>query len=369
VTVHYLPSARPRSRQLLAVASPAAEDDQTGWLVTFADLVLQLFAFVIVAVVIGNPRQIPAERSGAEPAAARPPASSVAPVASTEASRLERSDERGEPVAAAGAERVVEDGTVKSAGTIAFAAVTSANGGAGVALDGAAAKVAVAAGAGAADGARTAAPVEVAPAAAADVATPATHAAEAVRGAPMADVAASAEAGQATSSATAPQAPANDNATAARLAAGARYLEAFVEAEGLAGAATVTVSDSDMVLSLSDTIGFASGSAELLPGALPILREVRTLARSMPDFGIDIAGHTDDVPINTARFPSNLELSLARAAQVARQLTAGDSQLKVRTVAAGFGEHRPMASNADPRGRAQNRRVELRLVPIDHSTP
>ena len=174
---------------------------------------------------------------------------------------------------------------------------------------------------------------------------------------------------QAADSTAAPEDPPRDNATAPRLAAVAGYLEAFVEAEGLAGAATVSVSDSEMVLSLSDTIGFASGSAELLPGALPILREVRTLARSMPDFGIDIAGHTDDAPIHTARFPSNLELSLARAAQVARELTAGDLQLKVRTVATGFGEHRPMASNADPRGRAQNRRVELRLVPIDHSTP
>jgi flagellar motor protein MotB len=328
-----LRSALPRARQGLAVPAPAADDDQTGWLVTFSDLVLQLFAFVLVAVMIGSPRQIPAERLGTQPAPL--PASGVGPAARSGAARADRPEERAERVAA-GLVHAIEDGKVNHTGQIALAAVTSARGGAGVALDGAAMDLVAAAGA--ADTPRTTAPVAVAPAVvAADAAAASAEVAPAV--------------------------------AAPRLAAAAGYLEAFVEAEGLAGAATVSVSDSEMVLSISDTIGFTSGSAELLPGALPILREVRTLARSMPDFGIDIAGHTDDAPIHTARFPSNLELSLARAARVARELTAGDPQLKVRTVATGFGEHRPAASNADPRGRAQNRRVELRLVPIDHSTP
>ena len=355
MTVHYLPSARPRARQGLAIPAPAADDDQTSWLVTFSDLVLQLFAFVLVAVMIGSPRQIPAERLGTQPAPL--PASGVGPAARSGAARADRPEARSEAVAAAGIEHVIEDGEMRHTGRIALAAVTSARGGTGGALDSAAADTATAAGAASAAG--TAASVTVAPAVVA--ADPAAAPAEvAPAGVPQP---------QAAASAAVPEDPARHNVTPPRLAAAAGYLEALVEAEGLAGAATVSVSDSEMVLSISDTIGFASGSAELLPGALPILREVRTLARSMPDFGIDIAGHTDDAPIHTARFPSNLELSLARAARVARELTAGDPQLKVRTVATGFGEHRPAASNADPRGRAQNRRVELRLVPIDHSTP
>jgi chemotaxis protein MotB len=115
---------------------------------------------------------------------------------------------------------------------------------------------------------------------------------------------------------------------------------------------------------LRDTIGFPSGSAELLPAARPILAELRSIVSELPDFGIDVTGHTDDVPIHTARYPSNLDLSLARAACVAHELSAGTPSLRVRTSAEGFGENRPVASNADPQGRAQNRRVEIRLVKL-----
>ena len=338
MTVQFSPSAPPRPRRALAVALPAADDDQTGWLVTFSDLVLQLFAFVLVAVMIGSPRQILGERLETEPAAM--PAPRSARVASAEPARLERPNESAELVA----------GVVDAAGA-------------------AAAGRAVA-------GAHVSGDAWLTPPAA-DI-VPAAANVEAPRPVvlPMDQVAEGVAVRQDPDGATSPQVvattrqdPGSDGTSAPQLATAGRYLEEFVEAEGLAGEATVTVTDSEMVLSLSDTIGFASGSAELLPGALPILREVHALTRSMPDFGIDIAGHTDDVPIHTARFPSNLELSLARAARVARELTAGDPQLRVRTVAAGFGEHRPLASNADSHGRARNRRVELRLVPIDHSTP
>jgi flagellar motor protein MotB len=333
----FSPSALPRSRRALTVASPADDDDQTSWLVIFSDLVLQLFAFVLVAVMIGSLRQTLAERSQGD---AAPPAAQSAHVGSAEPARVERPKESAERVA----------GSVVVAGA----------GGA----------------AGASEGAHVSADAwlmppaaEVLPAAA-DVevprpaALPMDQAADGVAARQDPDGAASSQVATVTR-----QDPESDGTSASQLATVGGYLEKLVEAEGLADDASVTVTDSEAVLSISDTIGFASGSAELRPGAAPILREVRTLARSMPNFGIDIAGHTDDVPIHNARFPSNLELSLARAARVARELTAGAPELRVRTVAAGFGEHRPLASNADSRGRARNRRVELRLVPIDHSTP
>jgi chemotaxis protein MotB len=118
-----------------------------------------------------------------------------------------------------------------------------------------------------------------------------------------------------------------------------------------------------VTLSLGEAIGFPSNSADLLDAATPLLDEVRRLADAMPDLTIAVEGHTDDRPIQGGRYRSNLELSLARAARVAEALGDGDPSLRTRIVATGRGEHRPVASNDDPAGRARNRRVEIRMVP------
>lgn len=152
-----------------------------------------------------------------------------------------------------------------------------------------------------------------------------------------------------------------------RLAETAAELSALVTAEGLPPGTTVAVEGSAVVLALGETIGFPSGSADLRPEASPIIDAVRALAKAEPDLRIEVAGHTDDVAIRSAEYPSNLELSLARAARVAREVVSGDATLAVRTVAAGFGEYRPVADNHDPNGRARNRRVEVRLIPASYS--
>ena len=140
-------------------------------------------------------------------------------------------------------------------------------------------------------------------------------------------------------------------------------LDAYVRAEGLEDVVHVAVNGGGVTLSISDTIGFASGRAELLPDAAPVLAEVRDLVAARPDLVVEVAGHTDDRPVHGGAFQSNLELSLARAARVAHQLAAGDPELSTRVFAAGYGAQRPVGSNEDAEGRARNRRVELRLVP------
>ena len=140
-------------------------------------------------------------------------------------------------------------------------------------------------------------------------------------------------------------------------------LEAYVIAEGLEDVVQVAVNGGGVTLSISDTIGFASGRAELLPDAAPVLAEVRGLVAAHPDLVVEVAGHTDDRPVHGGMFRSNLDLSLARAARVARELSDGAPELASRVVAAGYGPQRPVASNDDAEGRARNRRVELRLVP------
>jgi chemotaxis protein MotB len=94
----------------------------------------------------------------------------------------------------------------------------------------------------------------------------------------------------------------------------------------------------------------------------PLLAEVRSLVTASAKLHVEISGHTDDVPIRTAQFPSNLELSLARASRIAQELVGGDAALRTRISAAGYGEQRPIASNTDAEGRARNRRVEIHLT-------
>jgi len=235
---------RDRRRQLLLPEPPPLDEDQTAWLLTFSDLVLQLFAFVMVAVVLGNARQIPRPAAEPKPAAEWP----IVPVAAAQ-----------------------------------------------------------------------------------DAPAPAT-----------------------------PAPPVPPPPAAEPQVQGLReHIEDALHADGV----SVTVRDSDVVVSLSDRISFPSGSADLLPTALPLLGRIGALAAALPDCNVEVAGHTDDVPIHTGAFPSNLELSLARAARVVRELAIASPGLEGRMIATGFGEHRPLVANADAEGRAQNRRVEIRFIP------
>jgi chemotaxis protein MotB len=105
---------------------------------------------------------------------------------------------------------------------------------------------------------------------------------------------------------------------------------------------------------------FGSGSASLARPALQPLREVARILAPLTH-SIQVEGHTDDVPISTQQYPSNWELSAARAASVVHFL----SRLGVspdRLSAVGYGEHRPVASNANEGGRARNRRVTLAVL-------
>lgn len=112
-------------------------------------------------------------------------------------------------------------------------------------------------------------------------------------------------------------------------------------------------------LAIKDDVLFNVGSADLTAAGGRLLDHVaRLLNRS--DYPVSVEGHTDDTPIHTARFPSNWELSAARATNVTRYLIAhGVAAERLR--ATGYGDTRPLASNATAAGRAQNRRVALVL--------
>src|SRR5690606_33053495 len=95
--------------------------------------------------------------------------------------------------------------------------------------------------------------------------------------------------------------------------------------------------------------------------ALPLLDVVADVLRSLPN-EVRIEGHTDNVPVGTAAYPTNWELSSARATSVLRYLVETAGVEPARMVAAGYGEFAPIATNATPEGRALNRRADIVLV-------
>jgi chemotaxis protein MotB len=131
-----------------------------------------------------------------------------------------------------------------------------------------------------------------------------------------------------------------------------RTAGAAVEIESQRGAVTVH---------LRESVSFPSGSADLFPDVLPLLDAVGALLEAHPELSVETTGHTDDVPIATSLFPSNWELSAARAAAVARRLVASAFIDPQRIRIAGYAEHHPLDYSGTSEGRARNRRVEIRF--------
>lgn len=108
---------------------------------------------------------------------------------------------------------------------------------------------------------------------------------------------------------------------------------------------------------------FPVGVADVAQGALPTLQRLAEILQPMPN-AIRVEGHTDDVPISTARFPSNWELSAARASSVIR-LFQERGVAPQRMAAIGLGEFRPADDNASSAGRNRNRRVTIIILASD----
>jgi len=117
-----------------------------------------------------------------------------------------------------------------------------------------------------------------------------------------------------------------------------------------------------LVISLREAGFFDSGPATPKPEALPTLRKIAARLGGTP-YDLRIEGHTDNVPIHNAEFASNWELSSARATRIARLFLDMKAVPPNRLSAAGYAEFHPVANNDTPEGRAQNRRVDLVVLP------
>lgn len=125
---------------------------------------------------------------------------------------------------------------------------------------------------------------------------------------------------------------------------------------------SVSIQRGRMVIELPQDVLFESGRARLSSEGRRTLARVGTVLAELDDRRFQVEGHTDDVPISTERFPSNWELSSARAMSVVHLLIE-EGVAPESISGAGYGEHQPVASNEDAEGRRRNRRIEIVMLP------
>jgi chemotaxis protein MotB len=148
-----------------------------------------------------------------------------------------------------------------------------------------------------------------------------------------------------------------------------KRIDRLAREAGLAEKVSTTVTPDGLKIRLvTDGVLFDSGSAVVKPGGRPTLAQIGRIIDHEGSHPVQVEGHTDDRPIATSQFPSNWQLSGARAAAVVQQLNGAGVWGK-RMSLAGYAAEHPIASNATPAGRASNRRVEIILTRLHGATP
>lgn len=138
-------------------------------------------------------------------------------------------------------------------------------------------------------------------------------------------------------------------------------LTRLVREEGLEGSISINTTREGTVITLSGSLLFPSGRAEIRPEAQRVLDQIADLIRPLPN-KVRVEGHTDDLPPAAALFASNWELAAARALAVLRYFAGPGRVAPERLSAASYGQFKPVAPNDTVAGRAQNRRAEIVLL-------
>jgi chemotaxis protein MotB len=140
-----------------------------------------------------------------------------------------------------------------------------------------------------------------------------------------------------------------------------RRIDALAKSEGVSANVHTEIRPQGLVIELlTDRVFFASGAATLERPAVRVLQKVGSIVAGERRHPIVVEGHTDSQPIATGQYPSNWQLSGARAAAVVQNFQATGVNER-RMSLAGYAAERPKASNSTPQGRARNRRVDIVL--------
>ena len=146
----------------------------------------------------------------------------------------------------------------------------------------------------------------------------------------------------------------------------AGQLTNMLASQNLGSAVSVQTNVEGVLISLSERLVFQEGQSELPPEALPVLDTIVEMLRPIPN-KVRLTGHTSNLPFSSLYYPSNWELSLARAMSVARYLINGGLSPE-RFIVSGQGEYAPLFPNDTPAHQALNARVEIIIVyPVENS--
>ncbi|MFD0944512.1 flagellar motor protein MotB [Savagea faecisuis] len=141
-------------------------------------------------------------------------------------------------------------------------------------------------------------------------------------------------------------------------------LDEYIALNELEGQFETHLTDEGLLITIRDSILFEMGKAEVSAEYLPLVEEVAELLIFDRPRQVIITGHTDNIPINTAEYASNWELSMMRALNFLRALVAHEDMDPSFFSAKGYGEYQPIASNDTAEGRSKNRRVEVLIQPL-----
>ncbi len=140
----------------------------------------------------------------------------------------------------------------------------------------------------------------------------------------------------------------------------AEQIADYFSEKGLDKIANVDINAQRIRIQLATPVLFGSGDAEIMTDSATVLDEIANLINKVPN-KVVIEGHTDNIPIKTAQYSSNWELSVDRAINVINYFGSTGIPPE-RFAAAGYGEFQPVASNETPEGRSKNRRIEIIIV-------
>ncbi|MGM1049900.1 chemotaxis protein MotB [Paenibacillus uliginis N3/975] len=141
-----------------------------------------------------------------------------------------------------------------------------------------------------------------------------------------------------------------------------KQLDSYIKNNGLSTELNTKLNHSQLMITIRDNALFAPGEAIVKPEASKLAKEMSNMLQQFPDFDIIVSGHTDDVPMNTSKYPSNWDLSSDRAMQFMKILLENTSLDPKRFMSVGYGEYHPIATNETVEGKSKNRRVEVSII-------
>ena len=153
----------------------------------------------------------------------------------------------------------------------------------------------------------------------------------------------------------------NNAAEQQKMEAVKKQLDEYLAKNGLKATVTTSIDDRGLVVSIEDTDFFDTGKADIKPASLKKLVSIGKILNQVVNY-MRVEGHTDNVPIKNSEFASNWQLSAIRATNVTELLISNVGIAPAKISAVGYGEYRPIASNAIEVGRAKNRRVDIIII-------